>query len=538
MRGRRSCEGYDKYNVFIIRTTDGLQKRKPLDEAKPRRTLTKTGFSINGDRTTPEGSQLISGIKPEPISNPDDPSLEIAINTVPVFLRRAESLFMEYWVPLNISRVPRRSIWFATIVSRGTRSSALEASMKALTLTRLGRMTCDDSLVRLGSTAYGIALQELQKALYDKDLMWDDDTLAAGRVCVQHEVLESTSNSTCAWSNHENGMAQLVRLRGASKHKTGLAHDIFLGVRFSSMIHSLQHCKASVLSPRQREWDEEPWAIHPKDENQRLFDYGFTLAAILEDLVSCKKPGQDRVEVGKKMFGIVPRIYELGQDMDDWYVEHFSGNLPPALDSPSEAGHTWNIMQSSLYDDSIESVTSSTASSPPNLEKPQSPIVFKDYNEAETISTYWGVRSLLSMANEILIDILPRILSSLGITGPAQLTPPPHLGLSNPSLSHLLLTDWKSESLSLAGNIMQGTEYLLRDEMKLLGPQSALFPLRVAMVTLQRLGSPLLLQCQRLYERLEVKAQIGYARDLRKARFEWQEGDTYMSDAQPVDVNV
>lgn len=74
--------------------------------------------------------------------------------------------------------------------------------MKALTLTRLGRMTCDDSLVRLGSTAYGLALQELQKALYDKDLMWDDDTLAAGRVCVQHEVLESTSNSTFAWSNH------------------------------------------------------------------------------------------------------------------------------------------------------------------------------------------------------------------------------------------------------------------------------------------------------------------------------------------------
>lgn len=145
-------------------------------------------------------------------------------------------------------------------------------------------------------------------------------------------------------------MAQLVRLRGTSKHKSGLAHDIFLGVRFSAMIYSLQHCKASVLSPRQREWNEQPWTIHLKDENQRLFDHGFTLAEILEDLVSCKKPSQDRVEVGKKMFGIVPRIYQLGQDMDDWYIEHFSGNPPPSHDSPSEAGHSWNITQSSLYD--------------------------------------------------------------------------------------------------------------------------------------------------------------------------------------------
>ena len=73
-------------------------------------------------------------------------------------------------------------------MSKTTRSSALEATLKALTLTRLSRALKEPSLMQQARVAYGLALAEVQKALWDKRQMYDDDTLAAGRVCSLYEV--------------------------------------------------------------------------------------------------------------------------------------------------------------------------------------------------------------------------------------------------------------------------------------------------------------------------------------------------------------
>ena len=56
-------------------------------------------------------------------------------------------------------------------------------------MTRLGRINNDDSMTTQGKINYVLALRELQKALWDEQSMWKDETLAAGRVLVYHEVL-------------------------------------------------------------------------------------------------------------------------------------------------------------------------------------------------------------------------------------------------------------------------------------------------------------------------------------------------------------
>ena len=61
-------------------------------------------------------------------------------------------------------------------------------SLKALAMTRLGWMNRDTALSIRGRNHYGLALKHLQRALYDKKLMWQDDTLAAAYCLAVYEV--------------------------------------------------------------------------------------------------------------------------------------------------------------------------------------------------------------------------------------------------------------------------------------------------------------------------------------------------------------
>ena len=55
-------------------------------------------------------------------------------------------------------------------------------------MTRLGWIHGDVALSALGRNQYGLALKYLQMALYDKNLTWQDDTLAAAYCLSIYEV--------------------------------------------------------------------------------------------------------------------------------------------------------------------------------------------------------------------------------------------------------------------------------------------------------------------------------------------------------------
>lgn len=65
---------------------------------------------------------------------------------------------------------------------------ALDLSLKALAFTRLGWLKHDNTLTTRGALLYGRALQELQKALWDEQMMWLDETLAAAYTLSVYEV--------------------------------------------------------------------------------------------------------------------------------------------------------------------------------------------------------------------------------------------------------------------------------------------------------------------------------------------------------------
>lgn len=180
LRSNRVCEGYNKYPVFIIRTAEGMVKRKALEEIKPVRGNAQATVIKNIWDESSTALHLVS----------NQQAIRGGVDLAPLFLNRAQTILLENWLPLTIAKNDGCAEWLVTVVSRPTRSPALNASLKALSLTRLGRNLGDSALVQLGKNAYGVALKEVQKALWDPKAMWYDDTLAAGRLCSTYEVCD------------------------------------------------------------------------------------------------------------------------------------------------------------------------------------------------------------------------------------------------------------------------------------------------------------------------------------------------------------
>ena len=74
-------------------------------------------------------------------------------------------------------------------------SSLLRLSLRALAVTRIARQSSDARLLSTGTETYCQALNELQKALYDPQRMYGEDTLIAVKALVIHEVSHTSLSS-------------------------------------------------------------------------------------------------------------------------------------------------------------------------------------------------------------------------------------------------------------------------------------------------------------------------------------------------------
>jgi hypothetical protein len=82
----------------------------------------------------------------------------------------------------------RERTWFHLVPSIQNPSLVLSYATKAIAASRVAFAYGDANLRLRAFDAYGRALQELQKALFDPNLMYRDDTLAAARSLVTFEV--------------------------------------------------------------------------------------------------------------------------------------------------------------------------------------------------------------------------------------------------------------------------------------------------------------------------------------------------------------
>lgn len=119
-------------------------------------------------------------------------------------------------------------------VSVKPRREALDNSLSALALTRIGRKLGDWHLLAQGLAFHGRALRELQKALWDPELAARDETLAAVKTLALYEIYENTINIQ-SWTAHEEGVRQLYRLCGPQRHPSSLAWLLYEDFRFTTV---------------------------------------------------------------------------------------------------------------------------------------------------------------------------------------------------------------------------------------------------------------------------------------------------------------
>ena len=170
----RLCEGYDRFPVFINRTLQGLQKRKPLEEAK-----------------SDSASRAVALIRTSVDRLPSAPSAG------KVWSDNFLSWFWDNYSPMDGSSntLVTGPVWLYHAMTVSFPTEALTQALLALSIVRRGRINNDNTLLYEGRNIYSQALRLLQKDLYDLQRVGQEETLAATRVMALYEVFPSVSFS-------------------------------------------------------------------------------------------------------------------------------------------------------------------------------------------------------------------------------------------------------------------------------------------------------------------------------------------------------
>lgn len=122
--------------------------------------------------------------------------------------------------------------WLMSLPILPDYSKALESTMLAIATAKLGRVSRNEALRRESLKFYVNGLFELQKALWDPDSMYKDDTLGACMAMVMYEVIECPDETMAAWAAHMKGCARMFEMRGAEAYKSDFSYELFLPFRF------------------------------------------------------------------------------------------------------------------------------------------------------------------------------------------------------------------------------------------------------------------------------------------------------------------
>ncbi|KAL8830687.1 MAG: hypothetical protein Q9191_001292 [Dirinaria sp. TL-2023a] len=385
------------------------------------------------------------------------------INNRHIFRDLFAAEFLRIYLPTSEFCPQTPLTWLQLVFNVPTEGTALDCAMAAVALSVVGRAANDAALSVESSRKYGQALWALQRALWDERLRFQDETLAACTALVLYELLECTEDNLEGWVTHAQGVARLVEARGPSSFDSPLAHMIFMSFRNTAMIQALQGRKASMFT--RPEWQTEPWKIHSKGPDQQLFDIGIELSAILARADKSKSI-QESNAIALEKVALLKDCEDLAKRLDTWFRQ-FNEDIPPP--------HYWPEF--------------SNVESPIDVREGRKifPVSFRFSNIyiAKVLIDYWGISIVLYSTSIILYRSLTADNNRTGPEHPAderraqaKAILPQHISVPKPGITQ------RPEMIkSLADNIAQSMEYCLQKDVGTLGPQWALFALRIALQT-------------------------------------------------------
>ena len=250
------------------------------------------------------------------------------------------------------------------------------------------------------------------------------------------------------------------------------------------MISCVTYRRTSVLAYGRwlaRPWDETSHSVHP-----RVYDKGFALAALFQDL--------DNANVASLSTNIstlslcLQRLIDMDTDLESWYEEYLVRNTSP-LYWPAQPSTTYTRFERKIAD-----------SGPRGLPL----LAYPNLTIASTTLTFWALKILLSdeIANtsHIILSTNHKARTDSQATDPAA-------SLKLTSMAQIAEKQHSKEKrMDLATEISRSVPYCLNSAMGLLGPERALFALRTAIAMFRRHPGPELEWCRKIYSRFNDRS--------------------------------
>ncbi|RFU30305.1 hypothetical protein B7463_g6005, partial [Scytalidium lignicola] len=480
VKSNRVCAGYQRERVFILNHESTEQALKSHAQAQSQilGNHARNGPGTGKTKGASEKAEECVPAKSREKTPPSSPQLLGQIVPHAVFRQQLLNEFLYNHVHEDFRRGhpdDGMTPWFMLLVDQPLMTKALEGSILAVCTARIGRIHNDTALINESLKLYGLGLRELQKALWNPKLMYDDETLAACMALSTYEVMECPGGTHQGWLSHHNGLERLIKLRGAEAHAEGLGHKIFLIFRTTS---SMDHKRISyLLDPK---WIEIPWKKFPKLPYDRLIDIlaeGTTImaeTAYYDDLCP--------VHLLQSSLNLIDRCWKLDFQLQEFYDELERMNSGPLFwaqpcknDNPSDDSEASKLFPLSFY--------------------------FCNLMVANTCMVYWtlclilysgmvALYSVMHQLSQLNLDIesfdpsahpSPRCAVCTHSVAPASTPSPPFLKTTDPAQLPPLLH--RSDFAATARNICQSVEYFMQEEMLVQGPAMTVMPLSVVIAT-------------------------------------------------------
>ena len=228
-------EGYERFPVFIDRTTSGLRRRLPLEEAKP----TAQDFELSR-------------------------SQESASNTTPSVLSfqspALETLLFVSWFQERFAFAPpcRKALknppnWLLHVIALPTAHNVLQSGLLATSIAYFAKVHASRPMIEEGRRLYARTLSLLNTALSHKTLVFKDDVLATVglmslyEVCpclidimylalTQPQLFDTNLECKNGWLSHILGVLNLVEIRGPKRHRETMPRTILEHFRYLLVI--------------------------------------------------------------------------------------------------------------------------------------------------------------------------------------------------------------------------------------------------------------------------------------------------------------
>jgi hypothetical protein len=493
--------GYQRERIFLLdRRTKGdgprtYQKPAIATGHIPRSTQGKPEKGASPNRENLPTRSLIIHPHSKSIARTVSPS------TYSIYRRQIISEFLSLTIP-SIHQIARRESkietaisWLALLPSLPDLTPALETSLLATCTAALGRIHKDPSLVHESLKFYTQGLWELQKALWEPELMYRDETLAACMTLVVYEVTECPDQTITAWLHHMKGCAKLFEVRGPESYDSEFGHLLFssfrpLEVNLFNCSRSCREVFADILILKIQQailerrltylssppWIHLPWKSHEKTQYDKFLDTMALLPQVIADGYSIVDTMQRAAETQTldpstlfvKILELVDRCWKLDAKFRAFYVELEKENL----------GHLyWPELSAGIITIADESGLGKVF-----------PVAFQFLNIQMThiCMLYWASSAILWTGMVFIYKLIAGFQAQAALIQPPEDPDKPDNENGRPpifSINQLPPLEHRVDVASLAKNICQSVEYSVQHEERAIWKTRAVAPLKVAIET-------------------------------------------------------